>query len=239
MILEKVVQYCQSKISNAAQRYLDQRGVSDTLIAAFGLGYCPFEIDELISIIGRDNLIKEGLLFETEEGKVYSLIRNTIVFPFVNQYGKVVSISFRPMQSNEVIKSRNLCKYWHTSFEKGLFLYGLNKALPAIRKCESVIVAEGQFDVIISHEYGFTNTIGVGGTAISAQQYKILSRFAKKIIVVFDGDEAGRRALEKVKTKELKGLDITTGKLPDNEDIDSFLQSQGAEAYQKLLASAV
>jgi DNA primase len=242
MTLKAVAQYCQDKLNDAALRYLYGRGVSDEFIQRFELGYCPFEVEELVDTIGKDNLLKEGVIFETEEGKVCCFIRNSIVFPFINQYGKVVSISFRPMQSNEVIKSKNLRKYWHVSFGKGSFLYGLDKALSTIRQQETAIVVEGQFDVIVSHQFGFANTVGAVGSALSAQHVKMLSRFAKNIIIVFDGDEAGRNAsekIEKVKLREVKNVNITIAKLPDGDDVDSFLQSQGYEAYKELILSAI
>jgi DNA primase len=239
MTLKSVAQYCQGKLNDAALRYLHGRGVEDEFIRIFQLGYCPFEVEELVAEIGRENLLKEGMIFETEEGEIRCLIRNSIVFPFVNQYGRVVSISFRPMQSNEVIKSKNLRKYWHTSFGKSSFLYGLDKALPTIRREETAIVVEGQFDVIVSHQFGITNAIGVGGTALTAQHVKMLSRFANKIITAFDGDEAGRNASEKAKLRASKDIKILTANLPDGDDVDSFLQSQGYKAYKELILSAV
>jgi DNA primase len=241
MTLKAVAQYCQGKLNDASLRYLhEKRGVDDEFIKKFGLGYCPFEVEELVATIGKDNLLKKGMIFETNEGEICCLFRNSIVFPFINQYGKVVSISFRSMQSNEVIKSKNLRKYWHVSFVKGSFLYGLNRALCTIRQQEIAIVVEGQFDVIVSHQFGITNTIGAVGSALTAQHIKMLSRFAKKIVVVFDGDKAGRDASEKIELKrdKVKDVDIVIVKLPEGDDVDSFLQSQGYEAYKKLISSA-
>jgi len=239
MILSQIAQYCHNKLNNTARQYLAGRGVSDEFIEAFELGFSPFEVEEMISTLGKDNLLKAGVIFESDEGKIHSLIRNTITFPFVNHHGKVVSVSFRPVQSNEVIKSKNLRKYWHITFVKGSFLYGINRARDAIREQKLAIAVEGQFDVIVSHQFGFTNTIGVVGSDLSAQQIKIISRSTKNLIIVFDGDEAGRRATEKIKAKEIKGLTIKAARLPDGDDVDSFLQSQGTEAYRELLSSAV
>jgi len=238
MTLQAVVEYCQGRLDNIARQYLFGRGVSEQSIESFGLGYCPFEVEDLVTTIGKESLLEEGVVFESEDGSICCFIRNSIVFPFINHYGKVVSVSFRPIQSNDVIKSKNLRKYWHTSFEKSLFLYGLHKSISAIRQQDCVIVVEGQFDVIMSHQFGINNTVGVGGTALSAQQIKILSRLTKKIIVVFDGDKAGQRATEKVRQKEVEDILITTARLPDGEDVDSFLQLYGYDKYLELLSSA-
>jgi len=239
MILSQVAQYCHDKLNNTARQYLAGRGVSNEFIEAFGLGFSPFEVEDMVSVLGRDNLLKAGVIFESEGEKIYSLIRNTITFPFINHHGKVVSVSFRPIQSNEVIKNKNLRKYWHITFTKGSFLYGINRARDAIREQKVAIAVEGQFDVIVSHQFGFTNTVGVVGSALTAQQIKLISRSTKNLIVVFDGDEAGQKASEKVRLIETEGLTIKTARLPDGDDVDSFLQSQGEEAYRELLNSAV
>lgn len=238
MILKSITKHCQNQLNSSAWQYLSARGVTKESIHTFGLGYCPFEIDNLIETMGKEELKEAGVIFETEDGDIRTFIRNTVVFPFVNHYNKVVSISFRPMQPNEVIKSRNLRKYWHISFAKSLFLYGLLQAIPTIREQKQAIVVEGQFDVIMSHQHGITNTVGVGGTALSAQQVKILSRFARDIVVVFDGDQAGQRALDKVKQHELEGITIRTARIPEGEDVDSFLQAYGADGYTRLLSEA-
>jgi len=238
MILSQVAQYCRNKLNSTARQYLAGRAVSDEFIEAFELGFSPFEVEEMVSALGKEELLKAGVIFESDEGNVHSLTRNCIAFPFINQYGKVKSVSFRPIQSNDVIKSKNLRKYWHITFEKGSFLYGINRAAPIIQKQKVAIAVEGQFDVIISHQFGFTNTVGVVGSSLTAQQIKILSRFTKEIIIAFDGDEAGRKATEKIKSKEIKGLTIKAASLPDGDDVDTFLRTQGATAYHQLLASA-
>jgi len=239
MTLQAIAEYCQRQLNKASREYLSSRGVTEESIQDFRLGHCPFDVDNLVIAVGRSNLIQDGIIFETDEGDLRCFIRNSIAFPFINQYEDIVSISFRPMQSNDVIKAKNLRKYWHTSFEKNVFLYGLNKAIPIIREHKKVIVVEGQFDTIISHQFGFTNTVSVGGTALTTQHIKILARFAKEIIVVFDGDAAGQKATEKAKQKEWDDISIRTVSLPDGEDVDSLLQSYGKEVYLDLLAESV
>lgn len=233
--LEAIAKFCQGQMNRSARIYLKERGVSEQSTHTFGLGYCPFEIDEFVESLGRQQLLDQGVLFETEDGDLRCFIRNSITFPFINQYEKVVSISFRPKQSNEVIKTKKLRKYWHTSFPKGNFVYGLRQAIPFIRQERCVIVAEGQFDVIIAHQLDIKNTVSVGGTALSARHINLLSRFAKRIVVVFDGDEGGQKGLEKVREQKLEGTTIETIELPDGEDVDSFLQSYGKEAFLELI----
>ncbi len=239
MSLRNVSRYCYGQLSTSAKRYLHNRGVSTESIKEFGIGHCPFEIDGLISTIGEEELLEHQIIYKPQEGNIKCFVRNSIAFPFVDHFGRFVAVSFRPMQSNEVIKSKKLRKYWHTSFNKSAFLYGLYNAIPEIRRTGRAIVGEGQFDVIIAHQHGITNTIGAGGTALSTWHILTLAWFgAKEIVVVFDGDEAGRTALEKVKAKEIKGTEIKPVFLPDGEDLDSFVRSCGKDKFLEVVESA-
>jgi len=238
MNLIDVAQYCQQHISDRAKRYLNDRGVSDQSIAEFGLGYCPFDTDELIYSVGLEKLIELGVAYKKDDTYVCPNMRNSISFPLLNQYNHLVSISFRTMQANEVIKAKHIRKYWHISFEKSIFLYGLWNALPFIRQEEKVIIGEGQLDVVMAHQYGIKNTVGVCGTQLSVKQVSILARYTPEIIVVFDGDEAGQKSLQKVKKKELPGTKIKTVTLPVGEDMDSYLRSFGEVSFRELIATA-
>jgi DNA primase len=239
MNLIDVVTYCQQHIGDRAKRYLSNRGVSDKSIKDFGLGYCPFETDELVCSIGLERLIELGIAYKRDDTYVCPNVRNSISFPLFNQYNRLMSISFRTMQSNEVIKEKHIRKYWHVSFKKSVFLYGLWNALPFIRQEEKVIVGEGQLDVIMAHQYGIRNTVGVCGTQLSVRQVSILARYTSEIIIVFDGDAAGQKSLQKVKKKQLPGTTIKTVTLPVGEDIDSYLRSFGEASFRKLIATAV
>lgn len=239
MSLSDVVKYCKTQLNKKAQQYLESRGVSLESSLDFELGHCPFEIEGLLSCTDPDELIKYQLVFRNKD-EYKSFIRNSIVFPLVNQYGQIVSISFRPMQSNQIIKDKNLRKYWHISFEKGLFLYGLKKAIPAIRESGQVIVGEGQFDVIMAHQHNIKNVVGVMGTSLSTKQMSILSRYASEIIAIFDGDSAGQNALQKLKNKKIPSdIVIKTATLPAGEDVDSFLRKFGREEFLKLIMQAI
>lgn len=239
MPIRNIARYCYDQLNASAKRYLHDRGVSTESIKEFGLGFCPFEIEDLIATIGEEDLLEHQIIYKPEDGQIRCFVRNAITFPFVDHFGRVVSVSFRPTQSNKVIKDRKLKKYWHTSFNKSTFLYGLYNAAPEIRRTGRAIVAEGQFDVIIAHQHGIKNVVGAGGTALSTWQISTLVWYgAKEILVVFDGDAAGQAALEKIKTKQPKGTEVRTISLPDGEDVDSFIQSYGKEKFLELLENA-
>lgn len=239
MSLEKVVEYCCSCMNRRALDYLvNERRLTEQTIKEWQIGYCPYEIDDLANSISRDILLKQKIVIEGENG-LFSFMRNSVVFPLINQYGEVVAVSSRPLQSAEEIKRKRLRKYWNSSFEKSSFLYGLNRAMGSIRETDKVIIGEGQIDVLMAHQYGFTNTVGTCGTALSIKHIALLGRYATEIIVVFDGDSSGQRAAAKLNRKMLPNIDIKSVTMPSGEDIDSFLLSCGTEEFDRVLKSAI
>lgn len=238
--LINVAKYCRSQLNERALSYLyDERGLTRRSIDEWLLGYCPFETDGLMRCASLQGLLEHKILFKNRrEGDYFTLIRNSIIFPFVDQYGNVVAISSRPLQSNEVIKERNLKKYWHTSFGKAWFLYGLYRALPAIREQDVAIVGEGQFDVITAHQHGITNAVGVCGTALTARHISILSRFAGTVIMAYDADEAGQKSLDKIRKREQLGTAFKAVRFPPGEDMDSYIRTFGRQSFLDLIATA-
>jgi len=239
MNLSKVVEYCRSQLNDKAIEYLtENRKLTQEIIDQWQLGFCPFDITGLAECTDSETLLQHKIIFESDSGR-FSFMQNSVVFPFIDPYGRIVAVSSRPLQSNEVIKKKKLRKYWNSSFEKSCFLYGLNQAIPSIRQTNRVIIGEGQIDVLMAHQNGITNTVGTCGTALSARHIMMLARYTSEIIVVFDGDEAGQKALAKVKTKEQPGVVLKSVVMPADEDIDSFLRSCGVDRFNELLETAV
>lgn len=248
-----VTRYCRESLGKRGSAYLADREVSRESIEEWGLGYCPFELDGLVTCTDDlEGMLDSKLLFEKKDSNDYgSFIRNSISFPFYNEYNHIVAISFRPIITEEKRKALKLSKYWHTSFSKNSFLYGLNKAIPHIRKVDQVIVAEGQFDVITAHQHGIKNTVGVCGTALTDWHTSILARYVYEIILVFDGDEAGENSRNKIiRDKREKYLELMKAScdrhdacikaviLPAGEDLDSYVRSFGKNGLLELIEKA-
>lgn len=239
MSLSKVVEYCRSQLSEQALKYLvDTRHLTTEVIDQWQLGFCPFDITGLAECTDRETLLQHKIIFEPKDGDRFSFMQNSVVFPFIDPYGRIVGVSSRPLQSSEVIKQKRLRKYWNSSFEKSSFLYGLHQATSSIRKLNKVIIGEGQIDVLMAHQHGFTNTVGTCGTALSTRHIMMLGRYTSEIVVVFDGDAAGQRALSKLKSKEQPGVVLKSVVMPAGEDIDSFLLSCGVDRFNELLETA-
>lgn len=185
----------------------------------------------LLNLEDSDSLRPLGILVKGD----FSPLHEYITFPLYNQYGTLIGLSGRTLNPNQ--KKR---KYWHSIIPKRRFLFGLNKAIAAIRKQGYAIVTEGQFDVITAHQFDIKNIVCSMGTALTPDQITLLARYTKKVYVVFDNDTAGQKALDSQLTRHIKeGVQIIPVLLPDlGADTDSFLREHGPEKYLKLLEMA-
>jgi len=233
-----------------ARAYLKARGVSPELVRRFGLGLSPDAWDGLIkhlSDTGPEHLAAAGLASQSRKDatRYYDRFRSRLMFPIIDSRNRVVGFGGRIMDKpSDADKSE--AKYVNTP-ETGLFhksdnLYGLNLARKA-RKAELIIV-EGYMDVLAMHQFGFTNAVGVLGTALNESHVRLLKNAGcTSVVLILDGDEAGVRATLRaipILTKggiKVKTLDIsaTDAKAKDPDD---FLQMYGAAPLQALLKDA-
>ena len=232
-----------------AMAYLKGRGLSDQVIRRFGLGAAPDAWDTLTAHL-------TGLGYSPEEMQlcglavvreaqpatadaparprhVYDVFRDRVMFPIIDQYGNVIAFGGRIMGKGER-------KYINTSdtpvFNKRKNVYAAN-LLRKQRQLERVILVEGYMDVVSLSQYGVAGVCATLGTALTPEQAKLLSRFAPKVYLAYDGDSAGQNAI-------MKGLDILRDAevparvlvFPDGLDPDEFIRQRGAEAFASLPA---
>jgi len=196
----------------------DERGLSEETIKAFELGYMPFGI--------RKN---DGSLHE---------LAGKIIIPIRDAYGDLIAVSSRNWREG---KKR---QFWHETYAKSLHLFGLSIAKSSIIKHRKAIVVEGEFDVFSMHEFGLGCTVGTMGTTLKLYQLSLLNRYAEKIYILFDGDEAGQRAANKIQEfsdkNYLSGYDvkIIIVRLADCLDPDEFLKQRGKTDMIKLMKAS-
>lgn len=227
----------------------DSRGLSETTLEAFGLGYAPERWDGLLQHLQQ----VEGLAPELLEaaglvvprkggGGFYDRFRHRVMVPIADRQGRIIGFGGRSLDGGEP-------KYLNSPetevFEKGKHLFGLDKAVNAIRKDDRAVVVEGYFDVIALHAAGISNAVAALGTALSSQQITQLCRCCdgKRLILNFDTDGAGvraaQRAIGEVEQLALQGqLELRVLQLPAGKDPDEFLQQHGAGEYRSLLDQA-
>lgn len=232
----------QLKRSEVAIRYLKGRGLTGEIAARFGLGFAPDGWQNLEAVFPNyadKALVDAGLIIQNEEGRRYDRFRDRIMFPIVNPRGDIIGFGGRVLGQGEP-------KYLNSPetpvFEKGRELYGLFQARQAIRAAGRVLVVEGYMDVVALAQHGVEYAVATLGTATTPVHVQKLLRQTDEVVFAFDGDKAGRkaawRALEQSLAALADGKQIRFLFLPEGEDPDSYIRSQGREAFEALVAQA-
>ena len=160
------------------------------------------------------------------------------MFPVTDHSGKIVGFGAR-LLSDEQGQPKYINSPDTQVYNKSRILYGLSIAKNSIRTQDSAILTEGYADTISLHQFGFTNTVATSGTAITKEQLQLLSRYCKKIHIIYDGDSAGQKAtIRAIDLSIEQGLDVKVVTLPIDEDPDTFVRSRGADALRSALLSA-
>jgi DNA primase len=181
--------------------------------------------------------VRLGLLGQRSAGQLHERFFARLMFPIINAAGKIVGFGGR-------VLDQGLPKYLNSSetplFRKGSTLYGLNQAKEGIRKCDRVVVVEGYLDVLALHQFGVSDAVATLGTALTPEHVRVLGRYTKNIVALFDGDDAGRKAAARSFEIFLEsGLLGRAAFLPKGEDPDTFVHSRGPEALERVLEQAV
>lgn len=230
-----------TKIGQQAKEYLYQRGLTDQLLEHFNIGLAPDETDYLYQALSKkydeDQLAASGLFNLSEQSNtIYDAFRNRIMFPLTDDRGSVIAFSGRIW--TEADAKSQLSKYKNSRstvlFNKSYELYHLDKAKPVIAKTHEVFLMEGFMDVIAAYRSGCENAVASMGTALTPEHVNHLKKVAKKVILTYDGDDAGQQAIAKSLTL-LEDFLVEIVKLPNQMDPDDFVQKHSPEALAKLL----
>ena len=232
----------------AGRAYLAERGVSGEIAERFQLGYAPDAWGELAGFLqaqGAPMQLAESLgLVATRQraGGFYDRFRHRLVCPVVLATGEVVGFSARALagaQVTAVAGGEPPAKYINSPespvYRKSKLLYGLHQAREGMRQRGRAVLVEGNFDVVSLHQAGITETVAPLGTALTEDQVDMLRRLAEKVVLLYDGDRAGRAAtLKALRLLVAAGVDVGIVELPMGEDPDSFARGRGAEALAAL-----
>lgn len=234
-----------------ARDYLEGRGLRAEVVAGFGLGYAPAEWDALAGHLAKRRVSmseaeRAGLVSPRKSGGGhYDRFRDRIIFPVHDAAGRVIALGGRVVPGPDA--PEDAPKYVNSPespiFSKSRTLYGLARAREALRRREPAILVEGNVDVVSMHAHGFTSAVAPMGTALTVEQVTLLRRFAgadKPVVLMFDGDEAGRNATTRAHAALAEGgLGARVALLPPSEDPDSFLRRHGRAALEKVIAGAL
>jgi len=248
-ILKKAADYYQHQLgthkgAGQARDYLKQRGLSDDIIADFNIGYAPPGWDNLIRTLGTTSelhkqLVTTGMVIE-KDNKQYDRFRERIMFPILNRRGQVIGFGARALGDEQP-------KYLNSPetpvFHKGRELYGLYQARKALRDLPRLLVVEGYMDVVALAQFGIRYAVATLGTAATPDHLETMFRTTSEIVLCFDGDQAGRkaawRAMEHALPVMREGRQLNVMFLPDGEDPDTLVRSEGRDAFEQRIANAL
>ena len=248
--LEKAADFYRLQLRSHGQRakavgYLKNRGLSGPIARDFGLGFAPPGWDNLLKALALSDedvslMIDAGLLIDQpEEKKRYDRFRDRIIFPIRDLRGRTIAFGGRIIGDG---KPKYLNSPETTVFHKGRELYGLYEARKSQAKLDRILVVEGYMDVVALAQHGIHFAVATLGTATTIEHVERLFRQVSEIIFCFDGDLAGRNAAWKALLIVLPLLsDGRSAKflfLPDGEDPDSLVRSEGSEGFVKRLQQA-
>ena len=226
--------------AQSARDYLQKRGFTKESVKKFGIGYAPDDWDVLLKDatehhVGEEFLEKAGLVIERkDESGYYDRYRHRLIFPIFSHVGKVVGFGGRILREDDQPKYINSPET--KVYSKGKILYGLYHSKNAIRGKEEAILVEGYTDVVSLHQAGVQHVVASSGTALTKDQIGAISRYAKVVILLYDSDSAGlRAALRGIDLILEEGLIPYAVRLPDGEDPDSYVQKNGAAAFEAYL----
>jgi DNA primase len=229
--------------ARAGRAYLEGRGITDETRKAFRLGYAPDRWDALSAHLKERGatlaqIERSGLVVKKDAGGFYDRFRGRVIFPVLDAQGRAVAFGGRTLSADGEPKYLNSPET--AAYTKGRHLYGLNLSRDEIRRRKFVILVEGYLDLIVPYQAGVRNVVASLGTALTPEQAKLLGRFARKVVINYDGDRAGVQAAGRaIETLLAEDFEVKVLVLPDNADPDEYIRSNGVEAYQELRGKAL
>jgi DNA primase len=223
----------------AARGYLAQRGFEGEILERFEIGWAPDGWDGLLTALGKllpvKTLEDAGLVLRRGDGSGhYDRFRNRVMFPVATGTGRTAGFGARALAAEDAPKYLNSPET--AVFRKGSLLFGLSLARKAVRERKQVIVTEGYLDAMRLHRVGLDHAVSTCGTALTAEQARLLARLEPEVVLLYDGDDAGIRAADRALEPLLEaGLPVRVCTLPPGEDPDSFVREKGAAALRALL----
>lgn len=226
-----------------AQEYLLGRGLTQQTIKQFRIGFIPDDWNilytELKKTFEEKDILQSGLVIKNENGRVYDRFRGRIMFPIFDSSGKVIAFTGRVLISEQKETPKYVNSPETQLFSKSHVLYGLNFAKQAVRKHNFIILVEGQMDVIMSHQMGYSNTVASSGTAFTQDQLQIISKLTPNLLLAFDSDSAGLATTAKVWEMAInQGLDVKIAYYEGAKDPADTIQ-ENPEIWKNVVKNSI
>ena len=234
--------------SKMAQDYIKQRKIDAKTVAKFGLG---FALDDnglykflLSQGFKEENILATGLVGKSESGYLYDKFKNRFMFPIFDIMNRVVAFGGRTLLDQETMKKEKVPKYVNSPenliYTKGRHLYGLNIAKKSNEKMKRILVVEGYMDVISPHQAGVSNVVASLGTALTEGQGRLLSQYADEVVLSYDSDEAGQKAIKRgIEVMQSLGVSAKVLQMENAKDPDEYVLKFGPERFSKLIDNSI
>jgi len=208
---------------------LRTRGMSKDTVRSYKIGAFFNDLRDLAKHIEWEELIEHGVIWNASNSPFEQY---PVVVPINDVYGKPVAIGCRTLLSDDEREKLGIPKYRNSVYSKTSHLFGLDRAIEAIRKTGKAVVVEGYFDTLSAHQSNISNVVATCGTIFSRRQLILLSRYAKHIILLFDNDKPGRVSSDRVRKKleniDHSGVELSYMFTPDGyKDLDEFILKGG------------
>jgi DNA primase len=231
------------EVGKPARDYLLKRALPPELVETERLGYALPQWDGLLKHLQGRKIdpelgLKSGLLARStrDQGRFYDRFRNRLIFPIRDDRGRVVAFGGRILSSETQDEPKYLNSPENPVFHKGRMLYQIARAREACRQIRQVVLVEGYMDLLAFHAQGFYRVVATLGTALTPHQVRLLSRQMDEVILAYDGDEAGERAMLRALPLFLQeDLAVSCIRFPDRMDPDDFLRTKGLGGFENLV----
>ena len=240
VLAEAYANFLRTDVGRRAREYLKDRGIQPLWWDVFKIGYAPsgFDLSQMLLKRGftEQELVASGL-FTKRDGRFLPKFFERIMIPICDNKGDVVAFGGRVLGEGEP-------KYLNSPesplFDKSRSLYGLHLAKDAIVKSRTAVIVEGYTDTIMAHQFGIDNVVATLGTALTAEHARALSRYADRIILVFDSDNAGQKAADRsIDIFFAQQIEVRIVTLPEGNDPCDFILENGSDAFRGFLETAV
>ncbi|MGB4610544.1 MAG: DNA primase [Saccharofermentanales bacterium] len=233
-----------NKSSNRhVKRYMSERGFSAQTMIAFGIGYADSEWDSLVIHLRKcgfndEQMLASGIIRKSSRNSLIDLFRDRVMIPIFPSHGRYI-IGFGGRAISEDDEPKYINSPETDLYHKGENLFALNLVRKLRPLPETLILAEGYMDVMALYQSGFNNTIACLGTALTETQARLIDRYAKKVVLAYDSDQAGiKAALRAIEIFENFNLEISVLDLGDAKDPDNYIKQYGKARFQALLNDA-
>ncbi|MDD5133777.1 MAG: DNA primase [Phycisphaerae bacterium] len=221
--------------------YIAQRQIPEKTAGEFSLGFAPEKWDDILTAARQKKipdslLLASGLIVKNEQGRLYDKFRNRLMFPIIDSSQRVIGFGGRTLGDDPA-------KYMNSPatviFDKSNSVYALDKARHEIVSTGTAVIVEGYTDVIMAHRFECKNVVATLGTSFTAGHARLLRRFAKDIVLIFDSDIAGATAADRALEICLaEKIDIRLASVPQGKDPCDYVLAAGTEAFKRLIQNA-